>query len=157
MSFYGDITNTSRTHFQFDRIYANRAEMETYQESDGIYAGRFVLVEYNNEMHMDSFLRVRRDENNNFYTTFSADTSQEALLTRDNIQIDTIVYESAYETQPNSGYFAKNCTFYKCIGYNVNNVALFEDIVGENEEDSHVTNYTIDFRKYGRGYDSTVW
>lgn len=157
MSFYGDITNTSRTHFQFDRIYANRAEMETYQDSDGIYAGRFVLVEYNNEMHMDSFLRVRKDENNNFYTTFSADTSQEVLLTRDNIQVGTIVYESAYETQPNSGYFAKNCTFYKCVGYNVNNVALFEDVVGENEEDPHVTNYTIDFRKYGRGYDSTVW
>lgn len=157
MSFYGDITNTSRTHFQFDRIYANRAEMETYQDSDGIYAGRFVLVEYNNEMHMDSFLRVRKDENNNFYTTFSTDTSQEALLTRDNIQVDTIVYESAYETLPNSGYFAKNCTFYKCVGYNVNGVALFEDVVGENEEDPHVTNYTIDFRKYGRGYDSTVW
>ncbi len=157
MSFYGDITNTSRTHFQFDRIYANRAEMETYQDSDGIYAGRFVLIEYNNEMHMDSFLRVRKDENNNFYTTFSADTSQEALLTRDNIQVGTIVYESAYETQPNSGYFAKNCTFYKCVGYNANNVALFEDVVGENEEDPHVTNYTIDFRKYGRGYDSTVW
>lgn len=157
MSFYGDITNTSRTHFQFDRIYANRAEMETYQDSDGIYAGRFVLVEYNNEMHMDSFLRVRKDENNNFYTTFSADTSQEALLTRDNIQVGTIVYESAYETQPNSGYFAKNCTFYKCAGYNADGVALFEDVVGENEEDPHVTNYTIDFRKYGRGYDSTVW
>lgn len=157
MSFYGDITNTSRTHFQFDRVYANRAEMETYQDSDGIYAGRFVLVEYNNEMHMDSFLRVRKDENNNFYTTFSADTSQEALLTRDNIQVGTIVYESAYETQPNSGYFAKNCTFYKCVGYNANDVALFEDVVGENEEDPHITNYTIDFRKYGRGYDSTVW
>lgn len=157
MSFYGDITNTSRTHFQFDRIYANRVEMDNRASTDGIYAGRFVLIEYNNETHMDSYLRVRKDENNNFYSTFSDKTSQEALLTKNNISIDTIVYESSYETSPNNGYYAKNCTFYKCIGYNANDVALFQDIVGENEEDPHITNYTIDFNKHGRGYDSTVW
>ena len=75
MSFYGDITNTSRTHFQFDRVYANRVEMDNCADIDGIYAGRFVLVEYDNETHMDSYLRVRKDEDN-FYTTFSNKTSQ---------------------------------------------------------------------------------
>ena len=60
MSFYGNVTNTSRTQFQFDRIYSSRKEMEQNKEKDGIYAGRFVLVEYDSEMHMDSYLRISR-------------------------------------------------------------------------------------------------
>lgn len=159
MSFYGDITNTSRTHFQFDRVYANRAEMERYKETDGIYAGRFVLIEYDSEMHMDSFLRVRKD-GDNFYTTFSDNTAEEVLLTKGRIRKDTIVYESAFETLPANGYYAKNCTFYKCTSDYVENseeLATFEDIVGVGEENPHITNYSIDARMYGRGYDSTVW
>lgn len=46
MGFYGNIKNTSRTQFSFDRVYANRAEMDGMADLDGIYAGRFVLIEY---------------------------------------------------------------------------------------------------------------
>ena len=46
MGFYGNIKNTSRTQFTFDRIYANRVEMDNMASLDGIYAGRFVLIEY---------------------------------------------------------------------------------------------------------------
>lgn len=46
MGFYGNIKNTSRTQFSFDRIYANRVEMDNMASLDGIYAGRFVLIEY---------------------------------------------------------------------------------------------------------------
>lgn len=46
MGFYGNIKNTSRTQFSFDRIYANRVEMDTMANLDGIYAGRFILIEY---------------------------------------------------------------------------------------------------------------
>lgn len=46
MGFYGNIKNTSRTQFSFDRVYANRAEMDAMASLDGIYAGRFVLIEY---------------------------------------------------------------------------------------------------------------
>lgn len=46
MGFYGNITNTSRTQFQFDKIYPNRAMMNLQASSDGVYIGRFVLVEY---------------------------------------------------------------------------------------------------------------
>ena len=132
--------------------------MEQYKENDGIYAGRFVLIEYDNEMHMDSFLRVRKD-GNNFYTTFSEDTSKEVLLTKGKIHPGTIVYTSAYETLPANGYYAKNCTFYKCTSEYIQDseeLATFEDIVGEGELNPHVTNYSIDSRVYGRGYDSYV-
>ena len=46
MGFYGNITNTSRTTFQFDRVYPSRQAMDDNCASDGIYAGRYVLIEY---------------------------------------------------------------------------------------------------------------
>lgn len=55
MGFYGNITNTSRTTFAFDKIYSSRFAMDTAAKTDGIYAGRYVLVNYENETSADSF------------------------------------------------------------------------------------------------------
>ena len=55
MGFYGNIKNTSRTQFSFDKIYPSRAEMDAQVNLDGVYAGRFVLVEYDENVHMDVF------------------------------------------------------------------------------------------------------
>ena len=51
MGFYGNITDSSHTHFQFDKIFASRTEMDRacLSGTDGIYAGRFVLVKYDTE------------------------------------------------------------------------------------------------------------
>ena len=49
MGFYGNITNTSKTQFQFDRTYPNRATMEANLTTDGLYAGRDVLIEYDTD------------------------------------------------------------------------------------------------------------
>ena len=68
MGFYGNIKNTSRTQFTFDKIYPSRYAMDeaisnvpgvesTVGTDDGIYAGRFVLVEYDSEFHQDQFIR----------------------------------------------------------------------------------------------------
>lgn len=146
MSFYGNITNTSRTHFQFDRIYASRKEMESHKSEDGIYAGRFVLVEYDNQMHMDSFLRISKIENINntkeYYAVLEQKTSegdskyQEVKLTRDNIHKGAIVYTSAYEENSAGGHFVKNCVFYKCTSdYEKDSVELatFEEVVNEQQ------------------------
>ena len=50
-SFYGQIGNITSTHFQFDKIYPNRRAMdlELLNQKDNIFAGRFVLVNYNSE------------------------------------------------------------------------------------------------------------
>ena len=37
MGFYGNITNTSNTTFQFDRIYPNRLAMDANVNNDGIF------------------------------------------------------------------------------------------------------------------------
>ena len=55
MGFYGNIKNTSRTQFNFDKIYSSRSEMDNQCANDGVYAGRYVLVEYDQNVHFDSF------------------------------------------------------------------------------------------------------
>ena len=46
MGFYGNITSVNKSTFQFDKIYANRFEMDANCETDGVFIGRFVLVDY---------------------------------------------------------------------------------------------------------------
>jgi hypothetical protein len=46
MSLYGNIKKIETSAFQFDRVYSTRAEMDDSASSDGVYAGRYVLVEY---------------------------------------------------------------------------------------------------------------
>lgn len=48
MSFYGNLGSTKDIHFQFDKIFSNRKEMDTAcaTNKDGVYQGRFVLVKY---------------------------------------------------------------------------------------------------------------
>ena len=61
MSFYGNITNTARSPFTFDRIYSSRYAMEQNMTSDGVYAGRYVLVEYDKDFSNIEFHRAYRD------------------------------------------------------------------------------------------------
>lgn len=49
MGFYGNITNVARTQFQFDRTYSSRYIMDLSCGSDGVYPGRYVLVEYGSQ------------------------------------------------------------------------------------------------------------
>ena len=46
MGFYGNITNTNKTQFTFDKIYENRRQMDLDVKTDGIYIGRYVLIDY---------------------------------------------------------------------------------------------------------------
>ena len=55
MGFYGHITNVQRTSMTFDRIYPNRYTMDEKASNDGVYAGRYVLIEYDQPID-DGFL-----------------------------------------------------------------------------------------------------
>lgn len=76
MGFYGNLTNTARTQFQFDKIYPNRYSMERNINTDGIYLGRYVLVEYDADIHEDNII-VAYYSNKKFYTTI--DLTQEFM------------------------------------------------------------------------------
>lgn len=89
MGFYGNITNTSRTQFQFDKTYPSRFKMTELCPKDGIYIGRYVLVDYDadpNNVIKDgyrkgkladfkdgSFLYQSPDLNENFKITYFED------------------------------------------------------------------------------------
>ena len=49
MGFYGNISSVNKSTFQFDKIYPNRKEMDDACEADGIFIGRYVLVDYNED------------------------------------------------------------------------------------------------------------
>lgn len=46
MSLYGNVKKIGAAAFQFDRVYHSRTEMDLAASKDGVYAGRYVLVEY---------------------------------------------------------------------------------------------------------------
>ena len=88
MGFYGNVADTSRIHFQFDKIFNTRQAMDglASQGLDGIFSGRFVLIKYDpqgdyagwnilsgyrNEHASDSFCVDKDCEHPYHYTTFT--------------------------------------------------------------------------------------
>ena len=49
MGFYGKVEHTDKLNFVIDRIYPNRREMESSVNEDGVFIGRYVLVDYEQE------------------------------------------------------------------------------------------------------------
>lgn len=62
MGFYGNISSVNKSTFQFDKIYSNRAEMEDSCKDDGIFIGRYVLVDYDQELSAASILSTLRND-----------------------------------------------------------------------------------------------
>jgi hypothetical protein len=46
MGFYGNIQNSNKTAFTFDLIYSSRYAMEKATQIDGVFLGRYILVDY---------------------------------------------------------------------------------------------------------------
>lgn len=51
---YGNVTNTTQTAFQFDKIYTTRYAMDRNISKDGIAPGRFVLVSYGYDKNLNA-------------------------------------------------------------------------------------------------------
>ena len=77
MGFYGNITDMSRTHFQFDKIFHSRTEMDNSlaMGADNVFAGRFVLVKYDfdSPYFQGDILYGFKNENDNNDTALYAD------------------------------------------------------------------------------------
>lgn len=152
MGFYGNITNTSRTQFQFDRVYANRVEMDEGALTDGIFMNRYVLVEYDSKVNTDTMIRVQL-KNDQLYYNPTGKIDYSTLLTKSQVKKNDIVY--SYD---NNLY-----TFYLITSNyqaDSSSAATFKEIVsGDESSPNYVKNYNIDINVYGagRGYDSTVW
>lgn len=158
MGFYGNITNTSKTTFSFDKIYANRRDMDAdCALGDGVFLGRYVLVEYGatvlndiQEVYTDGSLTTR-------INTFYSDPTK-----RDSIYIVPWVEHKIVKVRVNFSSGSRY-TYYQGILENSSRNQIWRKLSGysviENtpDDEAYKLNYDIDYQKYGRGYDSTVW
>ena len=95
MGFYGNITNTSKTQFQFDRIYPNKATMENKKSIDNIYAGRFVLIEYDNNTEVEGFNRAWKKSEGEKLVFYSSDTFENVTrYNKNNTEKGYIIFTS---------------------------------------------------------------
>lgn len=173
MGFYGNITNTSRTQFQFDKTYPNRATMDNSAKSDGVYIGRYVLVEYDTKLAADwateAYQKTKEISGQNvieFFGNDKTDAASRFLYGSGNIVKDKYIripatYEDTDGTirihnLDNPG--ALSDIIYLITGKGVNNNPAVTKI-SEVKDSPYNENYNIDIQKYGpsRGYDSTVW
>lgn len=156
MGFYGNITNTARTQFQFDKTYPNRYEMEQKTKIDGIYAGRYILIEYDSNVKFDYMRRVWK-KSDGYHTQDSIDPK--TLLVDGDIEVGEIVYTVITSPDRVDPRDFKDCVFYRCSGFNDSDVAIFDEVVDGSESPAYTVNYNLDVKTFGagRGYDSTVW
>lgn len=155
MGFYGNITSASKTQFSFDRIYPNRQKMEENMAQDGIYMGRFVLIDYDQDITKDQY-RLFYYENNKFYMFAEAAARTEVKYPGD-VGMNEIIRATSDINKDNTIKDNAKFTFWKCTGGNSQGIAQFKKVA--DAETNYTTNYQIDTEKYGegRGWDSTVW
>lgn len=180
MGFYGNVSNITRSTFQFDRIYGSRSEMEEALASgnDDVYIGRYTLVEYDQAIDFEVFTRIfprvvkQEDAEDQiwFYTEkYKTSISDKKLVSG----IKEKYYYTGDDDASASSSQLKNIVLYKCekegayiLGEPTNTVEDdhigFVKVTDISENDSAATNYTINYnldKEYGngRGYDGTVW
>lgn len=155
MGFYGNITSASKTQFSFDRIYPNRQKMEENMVEDGIYMGRFVLIDYDQDVTKDQY-RLFYYENEKFYMFAEAAAKIEVRYPGD-VAMNKIIRVTSDINKDNTVKDDAKYTFWKCTGGDAEGIAQFKKVA--DAETNYTTNYQIDIAEYGegRGWDSTVW
>ena len=169
MGFYGNITNTSNTTFNFDRIYPNRLAMDANVNNDGIFIGRYVLVEYQRDAAYPVVYTQMVEGKLQFYSSPNCEDlsrikflsgNREETSDKDNNGYFDGVYENEIVQTQQIGNDKTTVNFYKCIGQE-GNYAKFTEVTPEEKSD-YITNFGIDELHYSnekgfKGYDSTVW
>ena len=185
MGFYGNITNTSNTTFSFDRIYPNRLAMDANANNDGIFIGRYVLVEYQEEAaYPVAYHATETSEDSGQYYFYSS-TNQEEIskikylglppgepdrlpsvddvnaIYQDGFYKGEILQRYIYSSDKKDWIFSEE--FYVCVGEDDKHFAIFELIADPSMKSHYIQNFEIDEKHYGqeskgfKGYDSTVW
>lgn len=168
MGFYGNITNISKTQFTFDKRYPNRVTMDDRASTDGVFVGRYVLVEYDEDPEfITNYISVYRTADKHFYTSKDASSKTEVTIGEDGtgIQKGTIVCVPAMSgNQPSFNLDEPTMSiseYWQCVGSRKESdkeIAIFELLTSADTSNYH-KNYIIDASVHGkgRGYDSTVW
>lgn len=143
MGFYGNITNTSKTTFTFDKIYSNRLQMDNSCTSDGIFLGRYVLVEYG--LPATQYLVGYLD--NKIMYDDPSDRSDSHIILCENGKLIKVKRSNQWYLYVGN-VTASGTKEWKYL------TRITNDRV---DDEQYNLNYQIDYPVYGRGYDSTVW
>ena len=143
MGFYGNITNTSKTTFTFDKIYSNRLQMDNSCTSDGIFLGRYVLVEYG--LPAIQYLVGYLD--NKIMYDDPSDRSDSHIILCENGKLVKVKRSNQWYLYVGN-VTASGTKEWKYL------TRITNDRV---DDEQYNLNYQIDYPVYGRGYDSTVW
>ena len=176
MSLYGNIKKIGSASFQFDRKYNTRYAMDNSAEFDGVYAGRYVLVEYGYRFGKDGTDIIEIEDGGAIsseplieyvYQSIPEDATYDSSIT-----YYTIEYDAANDTQEYVEYpYVENeiawtnkllaHQLFKKIQKITYNLINTEDgsikIDGIKENESYRQHAEEDLRHYGAVYDSTVW
>ena len=117
MGFYGNITNTSKTTFNFDVTYSSRYEMEQKSSTDGVYLGRYALVEYSTGCSEDTFFNayVMDSMATRFYTSYDEATRTQIKYGAERNDT-TVRMGDIVRAEPNEKNGFTATRFYECIG-----------------------------------------
>ena len=125
MGFYGNVVDIEKnSSFTFDKIYPNRKYMEESASTDGVYLGRYVLIEYDTDYSSFDYKRAYLKENDiTLYESIplysSSGTGKDTKITysaTQNIFKDNLIYVI---TKGTLVYVSQNAinTYYTCVGY----------------------------------------
>lgn len=170
MGFYGNVSNITRSTFQFDKIYSNRFMMDLNADYDNIYVGRYVLVEYDQHSSFDVFQRVYiKTQNVTATTQFYIDKEQKTPIVGKKDKYYFVAKDNNNLIDTKRPY--ESVLLLKCLEDGASKFGSapeegkekeigFEIVTNiETSLDEYSINYKLDYEKYGnsRGYDSTVW
>lgn len=144
MGFYGNVSNTNKTAFSFDRTYPTRTAMDAAVNNDGVFIGRYVLVEYD-EPPVSAYYSVEKKV---FYNTSNYLENDLVTPNEGIVYLDISQDHSAnpfYRWDPNAA--AEEGSPFSLGAY----------IHVSDTYSPYTVSYSTDVKKYGRGYDSTAW
>lgn len=178
MSFYGSISNAGKTALTFDKIYPNRKAMEKNCIEDGVFIGRCVLVEYddNTFAYLTGFMDTGLygyPQLGKLYNLYVDQTKEHTY------RIDASPKDDGYALKEGAlvraklidirgNLVSKNDTFFfVCEGRSDEKGAALFSLV-DSSSNEYITDYDLNYlidknfaeeEKYpfSSGWDSTVW
>ena len=129
MGFYGKINSNAKSSFTFDKVYPTRRMADLYAETDGVFIGRFVLVDYDHGDYAD-YTTIPNDGDTGIIEAEGSIKRVTVTETIDNLETEVVKYQ-----------------FYEAGAW------------GEPKYLTYAELFNADTAVYEsqRGYDSTVW
>ena len=144
MGFYGHISNIQKTSMTFDRIYSNRTAMDKAVAGDGVYAGRYVLVEYGYNGGYKRLYKLTVDGTDRFYAS-------RTLTENTRVEFSSVPTDDENSVVQNEIVFILNKDleqeFYICVGADENNKYAVFELLAEEEQPADAGTYFDNYYK----------